>query len=290
MALRLTALISCVIAFACGRGAPEWPQPPTHAEPDPLAAALSQTDWVFRTITAARCNDRTLRWSFSADGSTRSTKARDVLDANGVCSEPSVTITGRWSHRARHVEVLWPDGPQRFHAAVFAHAPVLSNFPSRRITDGHPSLSTRAFERVGAVWLDEHEEPRGGRPVRTTTQVTIVPPLVAAHDGAACTMQVTVSVELDGQTQTETFSPPCVRLRDATTGWRAAGNLEKFIYRHDAVRDAGVFTRLSPVLASAIADGFVMALAVHDEQPDVAVHPGLSEEAMGWYEASEPSR
>ncbi len=289
MALRLTALV-CFLTAACGRGGPAWPDAPGPGEADPLSTALTGTPWIFRTITAARCNDRALRWSFSPDGSARSTTTRDVLDANGVCASPAVETTGSWTRRDREVEVSWPDGTWRFHAAVFAHAPRLSNAPSRRITDGRKALSTRTFERVVDVWLDEHEAPRNGRPVRTSTRVTISPPLTAAHDGATCTMQVTVSVELEGETSSETFSPPCVRLRDAATGWRAAGHLEKFIYRHDAVKDAGVFARRAPVIASAIADGFVMALAVHDEQPDVAVHPELSDEALGWFEADDAGR
>lgn len=283
MALRLTVLI-CLLTAACGRGGPGWPEAAGGGEPDALATALTETSWVFRTLTAARCNDRALRWSFAPDGSARSTATRDVLDPNGVCASPGVETTGSWSRRARAVEVTWPDGTRRFHAAVFAHAPRLSIAPSRRITDGGKGLSTRAFRRVGDVWLDEHEAPRSGQPVRTSTRVTISPPLTADHDGAACTMQVTVSVDFDGQAIAETFSPPCVRLRDAATGWRAAGHLDKFIYRHDAVTDAGVFTRRTPAIASAIADGFVMALAVHDEQPDVAVHPEMSDEALGWFE------
>lgn len=289
MVLRLTA-VACLFIAACGRGGPVWPEAPTSDEPDPLATALTGTPWVFRTITAARCNDRELQWSFAPDGSARATATRDALDSNGVCTSPAVETTGSWSRRARAIEVSWPDGTRRFQAAVFAHTPRLSNAPSRRITDGRKALSTRAFERVGDAWLDEHEAPKSGQPVRTSTRVTISPPLTAAHDGATCTMQVTVSVELDGQTTTETFSPPCVRLRDAATGWRAAGNLEKFIYRHDAVNEAGVFSRRSRAIASAIADGFVMALAVHDAQPDVAVHPELSDEALGWFEAAEDAR
>ncbi|MDP3235635.1 MAG: hypothetical protein Q8N26_22815 [Myxococcales bacterium] len=284
MALRLTAVV-CFFSAACGRGGPAWPEAPTGGEADPFFTSLTETAWVLRTLTAARCNDRSLRWSFSPDGSARTTTTRDVLDPNGVCASPPVETLGRWSRRGREVEVGWPDGTRRFHAAVFAHAPRLSNFPSRRITNGGKALSTRAFERVGDAWLDEHEAPRSGQPVRTSTRVTISPPLTAAHDGAACTMQVTVSVDLDGQTTTETFSPPCVRLRDAATGWRAAGNLEKFIYRHEVVSEAGVFIRRAPAIASAIADGFMMALAVHDEQPDVAVHPELSDEALGWFES-----
>lgn len=289
MALRLTVVV-CLLAAACGRGGPAWPEASGAGEADPLFTSLTETGWVFRTITAARCNDRALQWWFSPDGSARATTTRDALDSNGVCTSPAVETTGRWSRREREIEVSWPDGPRRFHAAVFAHAPRLSNAPSRRITDGRKALSTRAFERMGDLWLDEHEAPRSGQPVRTSTRVTISPPLTAAHDGAACTMQVTVSVDLDGQTTTETFSPPCVRLRDAATGWRAAGNLEKYIYRHDAVNEAGVFARRSPAIASAIADGFVMALAVHDAQPDVAVHPESSDEALGWFEATEDTR
>ena len=196
-----------------------------------------------------------------------------------------MNVTARWTKQGRAVEVGWPDGAQRFHAAVFEHAPRLTGFPSRMITRGHAALSVRAFERVDSAWTDEHELTRSGRRVRTSTRVTIVPPLTAANDGATCSMTVQVSVDVDGQRASEVFSPPCTRLRDATTGWRAAGNLEKFIYRHDAVTEAGVFSRLSPPLASAIADGFVMALVVHDAQPDVAVHPETSEEAIGWFEA-----
>ncbi|MBE2249573.1 MAG: hypothetical protein IAE78_08480 [Myxococcus sp.] len=281
---RLLVLWS-TLALGCGRGAPEWPDPPTAGDTR-LREAITGSGWSFRTITAAHCNDRELRWAFSADGGALATTSRDLLDANHTCTRPALTAAGAFTLQGRRLEATWAQDSRGFSAAAFEHAPRVINSPSRQIARGARALSTRAFEGAdGSTWLDVHEQTKHGRRVRTSTRVVITPPLTPAHDGATCAMAVTVAVEVDGERATEAFSPPCVRLRDATTGWRAAGHLERLHHRWDAVREAGVLSRWSIEVAAAIADGFVMALAVQDEQPFVAVPPESSDEAIGWFEA-----
>lgn len=242
----------------------------------PARADLTQADWVFRFITAAHCNDWSRTLSFSSDGGVASSLERNVLTQTHECSTPIDTERGTWSDEGRHVSVRVGGTSWRAQLAT-TPAPRL-NLSAGTITDSRLSLTTRAFLRSGDGWVDEHEATKDGHRVWTKTTVVV-------NSEPSCSMQVTVEVDVDGATARETFTPPCTRLVDQQSGWRAFGNLDRFIYRHDVVRAAGVFDRQTPAVANAIVDGVVLALAVNDARPELAVHPSSSDEALGWYDA-----
>lgn len=261
--MRLTLVL---VLSSCGGGVPA----------SATRSDLSQSDWVFRFITAAHCNDWSRTLSFSSDGGVTSSLERNVLTPTHECSRPVDTERGTWSADARHVSVRVGTTFWRAQLAT-TPAPRL-NLSSGSITGARQALTTRAFLRSGDAWVDEHEATTNGH--RVWTKTTVV-----ANGEPSCSMRVTVEVDLDGATAAETFTPPCSRLVDAQTGWRAFGNLDRFIYRHDAVRAAGVFERQTPAIANAIVDGAVFALVVNDARPELAVHPLSSDEALGWHDA-----
>ncbi|MBM4776590.1 MAG: hypothetical protein GQE15_02715 [Archangiaceae bacterium] len=262
--MRLAVVI--MLVMSCGVAAPSTP---TRVD-------LTQSSWVFRFITAAHCNDWSRTLSFSTDGGVASSLERNVLTPTHECSRPVLTEHGTWRADERHVSVAAGDTVWRAQLATSA-APRL-NRSAGTITASPLSLTTRAFLRRGDAWVDEHEATKGGQHLWTRTTVVV-------SGEPTCAMRVTVEVDVDGATASETFTPPCTSLVDRQSGWRAFGDLERFIYRHDLVRAAGVFERHAPVIANAIVDGVVLALVIDDARPELAVHPASSDEALGWYDA-----
>lgn len=284
---RTLLLLCCGAAASCGRGGLlDWPTALAPVDA-PLRQALTEERWAFRYLTAAACNAWTRRLAFAADGGVVASMEGVTHGGESGCVTTLTTTRGRWTLAgARELRLDWPDGSQRFSGAVFDRAPQLVTHPALSLRASGKRLSTRGFLRqADGSWLDAHEQVVAGRSVATQVRARVTPPLRAEHDAAPCTLELVVTVNVDGATATETFTPPCRRLRDAATGWRAFGHLDRSIYRFDAVREAGVVERLPPLLASAVANAVVLALAVHDDQPDVAVSPLLSDEAIGWYEA-----
>lgn len=262
--MRLALFVPMLVA--CGVGTP-----PSAARVD-----LTQSSWVFRFITAAHCNDWSRTLSFSPDGGVTSSLERNVLTPSHECSKPLSTEHGEWSNDGRHVFVSLEGTVWR---AQLATTPTPRLDRSAGIIRESPlALSTRAFLRVGDAWVDEHEVTRNGHRAWTRTSVVV-------SDEPACAMRVTVEVDVDGATASETFTPPCARLVDGQSGWRAFGDLDRFHHRADVVRGAGVFERRAPAVANAVVDGLVLALVVNDAKPGLAVHPSSSDEALGWYDA-----
>lgn len=271
--MKLAPLI--LLFVACGRG-------PVVGEMPGIASGrqrpeLTRADWVFKTLTAAHCNDSSRTLRFSSDGGFSVSHERNVLDAAFQCTKPVTVEHGRWSAEADAVLVETATASWRAQVAI-SPAPRL-HVASGSITPSPPALTTRAFLRRGDVWVEEHERSSAGHDVWTKTTVAVT------GSEPVCALTVTVEVDVDGIRATETFTPPCTRVSDPRSGWRAFGNLEKLHHRFDAVMAAGVFERHSAPLAKAISDGLVLALVVDDATPTLAVHPASSDEALGWYDA-----
>lgn len=263
--MNLRAPFLVVLLVGCGRVAPSGT----------ARTELTRSAWRFHFLTAAHCNDWSRTLGFSTDGGMTSRLERSVLTQN-ECSIATTTDRGSWSADERQVTVTL--GSTAWRAQLDTTPAPRLNLAAGTIATTPPSLTTRAFRRRDDAWVEEHETTTDGRRVWTKTSVS-------ASGGSACALRVTVEVDVEGVKATETFSPPCTRLDDAQSGWHAFGHLERFNYRFDAVRAAGVFERQPTAVANAIVDGLVLALVVNDANDQLAVHPASSDESLGWYDA-----
>lgn len=59
--------------------------------------------------------------------------------------------------------------------------------------------------------------------------------------------------------------------------------MSNYIYRFNVIDASGAFEGRSQPIRDTLYDATVLVLAMHEEQPDVAVHPMISDEAIEWY-------
>ncbi|MBT9557864.1 MAG: hypothetical protein IV100_17645 [Myxococcales bacterium] len=308
-AIAALALLSPVAMSSCSAdGGGEAPQVPTPSE---LTSALGEGEWAFHYQTAAMGGSWSRWWAFRPDGTTTRTTEAWVHDSRtGTSSYPVRVDAGTWTVLGgRRVEAVarGPAEPTlpndvapgatrtwRFAAAVYEAAPRLVTHPTPAMSGTERALATRAFVKgASGEWVDEHSVTVDGYPeldTHTRVTVSITPELSPESADEPCELDLTIDVTVGAESATAALSLPCTRVSDPVSGWYAAGSVADYIYRFNVIDDSGALDGRSQPVRDALYDATVLVLAMHTGQPDVAVHPKIDDEALGWYGlATEPA-